>query len=254
MKILQRYFGPKFRFALPTAVVLAAISNATVAGNLDQGVTDPPVVSPKRFSSDVSAFYLGLSGGYATGGTDRFGLRTPAGLFEIGELDLKGTYGGIRGGWRGVLPAKGGRDYVYGFELGYDFGSLEDDVSTQIGSSTVEGGSEVSDILSIRFRNGLTNKNGTVLYFLSVGYVSGEITTTNSISSISAGQTFEVSDRRDGFSASIGAEHKLTENWSITGEYEYVQFDSDDVEFANGFSTKSTPRYHGLRLGLSYEF
>nr|WP_170762005.1 outer membrane beta-barrel protein [Ruegeria lacuscaerulensis] len=251
---MKRFFEPKLGFALPTAAVLAVLSSATVAGNLDQGVSDPPVVSPKRFGSDVSAFYLGLSGGYATGGTDRFGLRTPSSIFEIGELDLKGSYGGIRGGWRGVLPAKGGRNYVYGFELGYDFGSLKDDVSTQIGSVTVNGSSEVSDVLSVRFRNGLTNKSGKVLYFLSVGYVRGDVTTSSSISSVSAPQSFEVSDSRTGFSASIGAEHRLSENWSITGEYEYVQFDSENVEFANGFSTKSTPRYRGLRFGLNYKF
>lgn len=255
MKFLKRYFGPGRHVALSTLLVYSILSSATVAGNLDQGVTDAPVVSPKRFSSDVNAFYLGLSGGYATGGTDRFGLRTSTGsLFEIGEVDLSGGYGGIRGGWRGVLPALGGRDYVYGFELGYDFGSLDDEVSTQIGGVDVTGGSEVSDVLSVRFRNGLSNKSGTVLYFLTVGYVQGDVTTTSSITSGTAVQSLEDEGSRPGFSASIGAEHRLNENWSITGEYEYVQFESKTVEFDGGFSTKSTPRYRGLRFGLNYTF
>ena len=52
---------------------------------------------------------------------------TSAGTSEVGELELGGSYGGLRAGWRGVLPAKGGRDYVYGFDLGYEFGSIDDD-------------------------------------------------------------------------------------------------------------------------------
>lgn len=254
MNILERFLGPNSRVVLSTLVAFAVFSSATAAGNLDQGISDPPVTSPKRFGSDVSAFYLGLSGGYATDGTDRFGLRTPTGLFEIGELDLGGSYGGIRGGWRGVVPAVGGRDYVYGFELGYDFGSLDDEVMTQIGSTTVTGGSEVSDVLSLRFRNGLTNKSGTVLYFLSVGLVRGDVRTTSSLTSGASVQSFEDSGHRKGYSASIGAEHSLSEHWSITGEFEYVQFDSEDIVFGNGFSTKSTPRYRGLRFGLNYRF
>ncbi|WP_368039675.1 outer membrane protein [Ruegeria atlantica] len=254
MQLLARYIGLNSQLAFAAALVLSFCSSATVAGNLEQSVTEPPVISPKRFGSDVSAFYLGLSGGHASGGSDRFGLRTPADLFEIGELDLKGGYVGIRGGWRGVLPAVGGRDYVYGIELGYDTGTIDDDVSTVIGGVTVTGGSEVSDVLSIRFRNGLTNKSGSTLYFISLGYVQGDVKTTSSLALGTAVQPFEENDTRGGYSASIGVEHRLNEDWSITGEYEYVQFNSRTVEFDNGFSTKSTPRYRSLRFGLNYTF
>ncbi|MCX8955041.1 outer membrane beta-barrel protein, partial [Ruegeria sp. NA] len=92
------------------------------------------------------------------------------------------------------------------------------------------------------------------LYFFSVGYLWGDVETTNSIASATSVQNFSVSDRRNGYSASIGAEHKLSGNWSITGEYEYVQFQSKDVQFSSGFSTKSTPKYSGLRIGLNYTF
>ncbi len=254
MKVLTQVFKSNIKLVLVFMGSMFAFSSATVAGNLDAGVSDPAIVSPKRFGSDVSAFYLGVTGGFATGGTDRFGLTTPSDTFAIGELDLSGSYGGIRAGWRGVLPAKQGRDYVYGFELGFDLGSLGDDVATQVSGVTVTGGSEISDAFSIRFRNGLTNKSGTVLYFLSVGYVNGDVKTTNSLSVGTTPQFFESNDSRNGFSASIGAEHNLNENWSITGEYEYVQFDAKDVVFENGFSTRSTPRYRGLRFGLNYRF
>lgn len=254
MTILEKFNLPKVRRTVPLASVVTFFASATVAGNLTSDVSEPVVVSPKRIGDNVSAFYLGLSGAYGSGGDDRFGLNTPGGTFAIGDQNLTGTYGGIRGGWRGVLPAAGGRDYIYGVEIGYDFGSLEDDVTTQISGTTVQGGSRISDVLSLRLRNGLTNRSGTVLYFVTVGYVLGDIETTNSIASGSTLQSFEDSGRRRGFSASIGAEHKFNENWSITGEYEYVQFQSEVIQFESGFSTKSTPNYRGLRFGLNYTF
>ncbi|MBO9435677.1 porin family protein [Ruegeria sp. R13_0] len=241
-------------WSVSVATLVAFGASATWASDQTGDISDPEVISDKRFSDDVSAFYLGVTAGYGGGGDDRFGLTTPTDTFAIGDQDISGSYGGVRGGWRGVLPARGGRDYVYGFELGYDFGSLDDSVTTVVGSETVQGGSEVSDIVTLRFRNGLTNRSGRILYFVSVGYVWGDVETTNSISSTTGTQSFEASDRRNGFSLSIGAEHYLTENWSITGEYEYVQFDSKDIEFSSGFSTKSTPNYRGLRFGLNYKF
>ena len=118
--------------ALVGAIAISALPGVTAAGNLDQGLSDPPVINPKRFGSDVSAFYLGTTGSYALGGDERFGLTDSGRTSEVGQLDLSGSLGGVRGGWRGVLPARGGRDYVYGFELGYEFGSLSDEVSRQI--------------------------------------------------------------------------------------------------------------------------
>ncbi|WP_298849750.1 outer membrane beta-barrel protein [uncultured Ruegeria sp.] len=252
--ILVNFRTLSLRRTLPLASVVTLLASATIAGDLKGDVTDPAVLSPKKFGSDVGAFYLGLSGGYGSGGDDRFGLTTPAGLFDVGDQKVSGAYGGVRGGWRGVLPAKGGRDFVYGFEIGYDFGSLDDSVRAQISGVNVQGGTDVSDILTLRYRSGLTNRSGRVLYFFSVGYLWGDVETTNSIATGTSVQNFSVSDRRSGYSASIGAEHKLTDSWSITGEYEYVQFQSEDIQFSSGFSTKSTPKFSGLRFGLNYTF
>ena len=188
-------------WSVSVATLVAFGASATWASDQTGHISDPEVISNKRFSDDVSAFYLGLTAGYGGGGDDRFGLTTPTDTFAIGDQDISGIYGGVRGGWRGVLPARGGRDYVYGFELGYDFGSLDDSVSTVVGSETVQGGSEVSDIVTLRFRNGLTNRSGRILYFVSVGYLWGDVETTNSISSSTGTQSFEASDRRNGFLA-----------------------------------------------------
>lgn len=239
-------------FSAMAIAVLSAVP--TLAGDVIGNVSEPEIIAPQPLTKDASAFYLGVSGGYGSGGSDDFGLRIAPNLFPIGNLSPNGGYGGIRGGWRGILPARGGRDYVYGIEIGYDFGTLDDFSSSQIGSDLVTAGSSISDVLSIRLRNGLSNRSRTVLYFVTLGYVQGDITTSASITSGSTVLPFQVQDQRNGFSVSLGAEHQLTENWSITGEIEYVQFESKTVDLGGGFSTKSTPSFRGLRFGLNYAF
>ncbi len=238
-----------------SVAVMFGCTAPSLAGDATGCVEEPEVVSANRFARDVSAFYLGVSGGRASGGSDEFGLRVNgATLFGLGELNPSGNFGGFRGGWRGVLPAWGGRDYVYGIELGYDYGTLDDSTTATIGGAVVSGRSAISDVFSVRLKNGLTNRSGSVLYFATLGYVRGDITTSTSISDPGGSSRFEDVDRRQGFSASLGAEHKLNENWSITGEIEYLQFDSKTVDLGPTFSTKSTPSYRGLRFGLNYTF
>ncbi len=239
---------------LLAGVMWLAMAPSSQAGDIVGGVKEPDVLNPNAISSDVSAFYLGVSAGYANGGSDRFGLSTGSNTFPIGELEPNGTYGGVRGGWRGTLPFYGGRDYVYGIEIGYDFGTLEDDVSTLIGGTQVDAYSSISDVFSVRLRSGITNRSRSVLYFATIGYVEGDITTRNTLTAGGIADVSEDVDNRSGFSASAGVEHRLNENWSITGEIEYLQFDSERVQLSNGLTTKSTPSYRGLRFGLNYTF
>lgn len=254
MKRMCSFRSEPFRFLIAMAIAITCTLPAS-AGDIIGDVTEPDVISPNRFSRDVSAFYLGVSGGRASGGSDDFGLRVAGvDVFGVGDLSPSGNFGGFRGGWRGVLPAIGGRDYVYGLELGYDTGTLDDSTSTMIGETLVTGRSAISDVFSVRLKNGLTNRSGSVLYFVTVGYVRGDITTSTSLTDSSQSTRFEDVDRRQGFSASLGAEHKLDDNWSITGEIEYLQFDSKTVDLGPQFSTKSTPKYRGLRFGLNYTF
>ncbi|WP_241484061.1 outer membrane beta-barrel protein [Ruegeria sp. ANG-R] len=242
------------RILTATAVFMSCAA-PTLAGDVIGDITEPDVISSGRLARDVSAFYLGISAGHASGGSDEFGLRVDGGQVSgAGDVKPSGNFAGFRGGWRGTLPARGGRNYVYGLELGYDFGTLDDSTTNQIGGEQVSGRSAISDVLSIRLRNGLTNRSGSVLYFVTVGYVRGDITTSTSVTDVSGTSRFESEDRRGGFSASLGAEHQLNDNWSITGEIEYLQFESKTVELGPTFSTKSTPSYRGLRIGLNYTF
>ena len=53
---------------------------------------------------------------------------------------------------------------------------------------------------------------------------------------------------------SLGAEKKLTERMSLTGEYEYANFGKEVLEDGLGASTRATPEFHNVKLGLNFKF
>ncbi len=236
------------------AIIAIFFGVPAYAGNLSSPLSDPVVVGPQVTADNTSYYYAGLSLGYAWGFSDEFGLRTTGAPTNIGNLEVSGSFGGLRGGWRASVPASGNRDYSYGVELSYDLASIEDSATRRFGRANVGGRSEISDVFGIRFRSGLTNRKRSTLYFGSIGYVNGNVKTAAGTTDGLSSNVTEKSDRRSGFLLSIGAEHQLTDNWSLTGEYEYVQFDSKVIDFNSSLSTKSTPTYGGLRFGLNYRF
>ncbi len=240
--------------ALAVVSLISVAGTPSQAGTLSEAPIEPPVISPTPVSSGLSHFYGGFSLGYGWGKSDRFGVRNGGTTVDIGDLKIDGAFGGIRGGWRANLPIGEGRSYVYGFELGFDLAGLEDSTTGPAFGRTLGGKSEVTDIFSLRFRSGITNRSGKTLYFGSVGYVNGGVETTLLGAGSGSSSSMEESDRRNGFLLSLGAEHQLSEKWSLTGEYEYVQFQSKVIDFSSALSTKSTPTYGGVRFGLNYKF
>ena len=52
----------------------------------------------------------------------------------------------------------------------------------------------------------------------------------------------------------LGVERKLTDRMSVTGEYEYANFGSTDVELAPGVVSVATPEHSNVKLGLNFSF
>jgi len=68
------------------------------------------------------------------------------------------------------------------------------------------------------------------------------------------------SDVRWGWTLGAGAEYALTDNWSLKGEYLYVDLGSKDhtafsaEDSAEFVSWSDTARFHAVRVGLNYKF
>ncbi|MFA3918554.1 outer membrane protein [Ruegeria hyattellae] len=250
MKKWKSALGPK---SIPGILLAACAASSAVAGNDRSPLQDPVVDAPEPPNWD--GFYAGGSLGYGFGFEDRFGVkRNDILLGNLGDMETDGLYGGVRGGWRDSIRFATGRQYVYGFEVGYDVADIEDSVTGDVLGTTLEGRSEIKDMFTLRFKGGITNRSGRTLYFSSIGYVNSKVET--GLDSSAGGGAFagESDDRRNGYAIGLGVEHKLTEQLSLTGEYEYVNLNSKTVELTDSVTTKSTPGFHGLRIGLNFQF
>ncbi|MCL6283802.1 outer membrane beta-barrel protein [Ruegeria sp. 2012CJ41-6] len=239
--------------AIPGILLTVCVGSAALAGNVQSPLQDPVVEAPEPPNWD--GFYAGGSLGYGFGFEDRFGVSRNGTLSgNLGDMEPDGLYGGVRGGWRDSIRFATGRQYVYGFEVGYDIADIKDSVTGEILGATLEGRSEIKDMFTLRFKGGITNRSGRTLYFSSIGYVNSKVE-TGLDSSVGGGTlSGESDDRRNGYAIGVGVEHKLTEQLSLTGEYEYVNLKSKTVELTDNVTTKSTPGFHGLRLGLNFQF
>jgi outer membrane immunogenic protein len=69
-----------------------------------------------------------------------------------------------------------------------------------------------------------------------------------------AGASFSQSTTRAGFAVGGGAEKKLTQNWSVRGEYLYVDLGSHTFLSGTGLDTNIRVRDNIVRAGFDYQF
>ncbi|WP_372571163.1 outer membrane protein [Ruegeria jejuensis] len=235
--------------AIPGLLLAASAASSVLAGNVQSPLQDPVVDAPEPPNWD--GFYVGGSVAYSLGFSDRFGVSDDLGrIGDVGDQKPDGFSGGVRGGWRDSIRFATGRQYVYGFEVAYDLANIEGSASGEVNGISSESESKINDQFSLRFKGGISNRSARTLYFSSIGYVNAEVETGLTAGAFSS----TVDDRRSGYSLGLGVEHKLSERLSLTGEYEYVKLNSKTVDLGQDISTKSTPRYHGLRLGVNFRF
>lgn len=243
-----RRISSSFLGRLLCAAALATASTAAVAGNVTPVVVEPAVQAPALV---WEGFYAGGSLGYASGGDDQVGHRAPSGanVASPGTLNPGGFNYGLRLGWRGERPLES-RSFVYGVELGYDGGSIEDDFSTATHNAAVE----LNGALSLRLRSGFTNESRNTWFYGMLGYTRGDF--DYRVSGTAGGDTINLDSGfdSDGWSAGLGAERMLNDNLSLTFEWEYTEFDSVVLFDAGGSSTKATPKYNNFRVGLNFRF
>lgn len=249
-----------------TSVASAADIYAHGGGLKDEPTTYVPAIS-------WTGFYIGLNGGYAWSaksaelGLDGFAFEECDGDFcgsAAKSIDSKGGFGGVQLGYNRQSGA-----LVYGLEADFQGAGIHGKGSVAFGDGEDENfsASAKTDLKwfgTVRGRLGYA-VDTTMLYAtggFAFGKVSDKLTATFDEGE-PVSTTVSKSDTVTGYVLGAGIEHKLTPNWSVKAEYDYINLGTtnlgadasadggDDHSIAD---YKSDNTYHTVRIGVNYSF
>ncbi|MBA4492304.1 outer membrane beta-barrel protein [Paracoccus sp. S1E-3] len=204
--------------------------------------------------------YVGGTLGYAFQGEDRVGYHETATatnaerfLGDAGELKLKGVNGGIRAGYRWQRDA-----WVFGPELSFDFGSIEDSTSGRLTPGgyvpfEMKTESKVKNVAALVLKGGYLVKPDLLL-FTKAGVARADIEYRASfVDDDGDTGSGEADFKKTGYIVGVGLEKRVSEKLSVSGEYEYANFGKETREFG-ALHTEATPKYHNIKIGVNYRF
>jgi opacity protein-like surface antigen len=201
------------------------------------------------------------AGGHLGAGFGRANWSDPFGPTPIGDQDLVG--GALAGGQVGANYQTG--VVVYGVEAAGSWANLNGTASCFVGNPNQgingqECGTRVGALAFVTGRIGYANDR--TLYYAKAGPAWGESAFSLNFGGAAPGGTIaEATASRWGFTIGGGIEQALTREWSIVGEYKYVDLGSASVAFAGTpaviaqVATETiNQRYQMLTLGMNYKF
>lgn len=191
-----------------------------------------------------TGFYAGVNAGYGFGGDDRVGVRVDGDyLGHIGTLEQSGFLGGAQIGYNYQM-----NQFVLGIEADFQGAGLDDSTSGDIEGVNVHAKSSIDWFGTLRPRLGYA-WDRTMIYGTG-GLAYGRVNYKMS----AGGETFIDEDKtRAGWVAGAGVEHAFTDHLTAKLEYQYLNFGEYTVA-GEGISTKATPDFHSIRIGLNYKF
>lgn len=264
--------------------ILFAVLAATIASSATGATARDPQ------SPSWAGFYAGVNVGYAWGDADASASTTcpstappawtcsgnvPASLPNGPATDALGSglFGGsgFTGGLQAGYNWQSGK-LVYGGEV--DFGSLRLSGSRSgsgllpynvVGVTTLSNSIDTDWLLTARARVGWATANA--LLYVTGGLAASEVTTTLSYLDSFSNPGVMNSSRSSvqvGWTVGGGLELALNRNWSLKGEYLYVDLGSIStggtidgtvpIGYAQPLSSSTDVTAHLARLGLNYRF
>ncbi|MBX3584207.1 MAG: porin family protein, partial [Rhizobiaceae bacterium] len=207
-----------------------------------------------------SGAYIGLHGGYGFSSGDSnyndppTGPCGPGGFISYGcavDLDPDGAFGGVQAGYNYVFD----NGVMLGIEGDYSWASMTDDglgAFTWFGDpSYTHVDMKIDQMATIQARLGYAMGRWLPFATLGWGWAHVERSAYNPDT-----LPTPTNDERwhDGWTAGVGAEYAIDDNWSLKGEYRY--FDAGDEDYSLGFAdgTNVDLQIHTLRVGVNYRF
>jgi outer membrane immunogenic protein len=242
---------------LAIALTTSVISGSAVAADLPSRV-DPPVYIPPPPVWTWTGFYVGANGGYGWG-TDN-GRNTYTN--NIGTVDSSAGPGSAKGGF-------GGGQFGYNWQMSSFVVGLETDfqgsgISTSARGVTAGGlafstNQELDWFGTARGRVGFTFDR--VLFYATGGVAYGRVADSAFINTAVNSVALLSGTTRVGYVVGGGIEYAFTPNWSIKGEYQYINLRNETLFGAvvppNGITIRSSAienAFSTVRVGINYKF
>lgn len=228
---------------------------ATVGLAADLGGAPPPRYDYNYAPAPApiwQGFYIGGNVGYAWGAGDHDRVSSTDGTFRTG-LDNSGAFGGGQFGYNAQYG-----NIVAGIEADIQGG----DVNSSPLAFTQGGGSgtlsnDINVFGTIRGRLGYAM--GPWLLYATGGFAWADVDVKAS-GVTGAGNAYSISDSSfaTGYVVGAGVEYALSRNWSIKGEYQYLNLDAGTIggtdAAGSAVNVRSEPDLHTVRMGLNYRF
>jgi len=247
-----------------TTAALALIGGMGVAQAADLAAAPVEPAAPIPYAFSWTGFYVGANIGYGFGGDDKVGAKVDDVfvLRDIDKLNLSGVFGGGQVGYNYQMGS-----FVFGLEGDIQVSGVKDDFNRTVGvfpgfSADVHADSKVNWFGTLRPRVGYAWDR--VLIYATGGLAFGGV--DYSVHGAGIGDVGTVrldnDDTLVGWTAGAGIEYAFTDNWTAKLEYKYVNFGSQDVSgriiggLADGVNvtTKETPDFHSVLVGINYKF
>jgi outer membrane immunogenic protein len=259
---------------LSAVSVIALVSSALAADIYPGGASykDTPVLLP---AATWTGFYLGVNGGF--GGFDSLKFRddtfvtaTGANLSRVtGKTNIAGGFGG---GQLGYNLQSGG--FVYGFETDIQGSGIRGHggafqlVANPAPPPALIGRSAAAKVDidyfgTVRGRVGYSF-GGTLLYATG-GFAYGGVNSTfafeDTVGAIGDNGRVSHNKTATGWVAGAGVEYKIAPNWSLKGEYQFIDLGSESVTgpliLPVGSSLRGSEKnieLNTVRVGVNYYF
>lgn len=229
-----------------TSVVasVAALATASQALAADLGPYRPPA-PPEAYVEPVSqfswrGFYAGVNGGYAWGSGDAR-LVTPG--VTLDAIDPDGWFGGGQVGYNAQFGS-----FVLGVEGDIQGASIDGSSFDTVGGTDYRSSSSVNWFSTLRARAGFAADRVFIYATGGVAWADMDFSITE------GGNRFSGSDTLTGYTVGGGVEWALANNWTLKGEYLYIDLEDAKFHGGGGPTTSFDNSFHTIRAGLNYKF
>jgi outer membrane immunogenic protein len=240
---------------LTSVIALTATANAADMYRREAavgGYKDGPVYAANSWTG----FYAGVNGGYAFSRDSRNITITDLGA-NVARVPGGEPEGGFGGGQIGYNFGSGvfGSQFVIGVEADIQGSDISDDVAYGAvpGTGSRRTTTNIDWFGTVRGRLGYALDR--TLIYATGGFAYGNVDKKiyNSAGSI----LYKNDDTQTGYAVGGGVEHKISPNWSVKAEYQYVNLGDEKLKIQPGFVQTFGTRdvetdFHTVRVGLNY--